>query len=113
MSNIIVITSGEPAGIGPDICLNLPDIKDTELYIIADPALITERANQLVTTIELNIHNDLDNLSRFYQKDKLNTIPLYLNTKSQTGKLNPENSHYVLQMLDLACDLCQQKKENL
>jgi len=31
----IVITSGEPAGIGPDICLNLPDIENTELYIIA------------------------------------------------------------------------------
>ena len=43
----IVITSGEPAGIGPDICLSLPEIKNTELYIIADPTLMTERIQKL------------------------------------------------------------------
>ncbi len=106
----IVITSGEPAGIGPDICLNLPDIKGTELYIIADPVLISERINQLSKKVLLNIHHDINKLSDFYQNDKLNIIPLHLHSASIPGTLNPENSCYVLQMLDLASELCTQKK---
>ena len=106
----IVITSGEPAGIGPDICLNLPDIENTELYIIADPVLINERIIQLSENIKITIHQDTDKLSDFYQKDKLNIIPLNLQSISRPGILNPENSRYVLQMLDLASDLCRQKK---
>lgn len=108
----IVITSGEPAGIGPDICLNLPDIENTELYIIADPVLINERISQLSENIKIEIHQNTDKLSEFYQKDKLNIIPLNLQSTSRPGTLNPENSRYVLQMLDLASDLCMQKKVN-
>ena len=106
----IVITSGEPAGIGPDICLTLPDIEDTQLYVIADPALISERAARLSKNISLNIHRDFDRLAEFYQNDKLNIIPLHLHSNSIPGTLNPENSRYVLEMLDLASDLCSQKK---
>lgn len=106
----IVITSGEPAGIGPDICLNLPDIENTELYTIADPVLINQRISQLSDNIKITIHQDTDKLSDFYQKDKLNIIPLNLQSTSRPGILNPENSRYVLQMLDLASDLCRQKK---
>jgi len=106
----IVITSGEPAGIGPDICLNLPDIEDTELYIIADPVLMSERIDQLSKDINLNIHQDVNKLSDYYQNDKLNIIPLELHSSSKPGTLNLQNSRYVLQMLDLASDLCMQKK---
>ncbi len=118
MNNKIVITSGEPAGIGPDICLNLcslnlsADEKNTQLYIIADPALLFERANQLNIKVELQIHKDTDTLDLQYDNNKLNIIPLTLQTNCQTGKLNAANSRYVLQMLDLACDLCLSKKVN-
>ena len=106
----IVITSGEPAGIGPDICLALPGIENTELYVIADPALISERSNKLSKDVQLTIHHDLNKLSENFQKDRLNIIPLELNSSSEPGILNTKNSHYVLQMLDLASDLCTQKK---
>ena len=110
----IVITSGEPAGIGPDICLNLTGpitdaLDNTELYIIADPVLLTERAELLGKEIHLQIHNSTDNLSDSYQAGKLNVIPLPLNEPVQAGKLNTKNSAYVLNMLDLAHDLCLQK----
>ncbi len=113
----IVITSGEPAGIGPDICrglvsLNLPALNTTELYVLADPELITQRARQLNTDLQLQIHNSTEHLSDFYQADKLNIIPLALNSSCHAGTLNPDNSTYVLKMLDLAHDLCLQKKVN-
>ncbi|MFV2004452.1 MAG: 4-hydroxythreonine-4-phosphate dehydrogenase PdxA [Gammaproteobacteria bacterium] len=111
----IVVTAGEPAGIGADICLSLPALglyasKNTELYVIADPDLLDERARLLGSDVELNIHKNLHDLSSNYDCDKLNIIPLSLRSSCQAGKLNPENSAYVLQMLDLACDLCLQDK---
>ncbi|MCK5395025.1 MAG: 4-hydroxythreonine-4-phosphate dehydrogenase PdxA [Gammaproteobacteria bacterium] len=105
----IVITAGEPAGIGADICLSLKPFNNTELYIIADPALLTDRATKLQQKVELNIHRDTDDLSKNYDKNKLNIIPLKLHGDSAPGKLDTINSQYVLQMLDLACDLCLKK----
>jgi len=115
MTNKIVITSGEPAGIGPDICLtlashNYTDSNDSEIYIIADINLLKERADKLGIQIDYQLHDDIDNLSQLYQKDKLNIIPLALNTPCNPGKLNVDNTRYVLNMLDLASDLCLQNK---
>jgi 4-hydroxythreonine-4-phosphate dehydrogenase len=44
----IAITAGEPAGIGPDLCLALADTEICEqLVIIADPAVMRARAERL------------------------------------------------------------------
>ena len=112
MSHKIVITSGEPAGIGPDICLDLPTFNNTELYVIADPDLITDRARLLSSDLKLQVHKNMDALSDFYHADKLNIIPLAIHTPCRAGTLDPDNSPYVLKMLDLAHDLCLQKKVN-
>ena len=111
----IVITSGEPAGVGIDVCLNLPALtKQTgakaEIYVIADPALVSDRAKRLRVDTELNLHHDLNKLSDHYQDNKLNIIPVSLASQSVPGILDSKNSVYVLQMLDLACDLCLQNK---
>jgi 4-hydroxythreonine-4-phosphate dehydrogenase len=105
----IVITAGEPAGIGADICLGLKAINNVELYIIADPSLLASRASALQKNVDFNICDDSDNLSKSYDENKLNIIPLNLQCDSTPGELNPVNSQYVLQMLDLACDLCLNK----
>lgn len=105
----VVITTGEPAGIGVDICLSINATAGTELYFIADPDLLIQRAALLKQDITLNIHTDFNNLSNNYNNKKINVIPLNLHSKSTPGNLNPDNSPYVLQMLDLACDLCLQK----
>jgi 4-hydroxythreonine-4-phosphate dehydrogenase len=111
----IVITSGEPAGIGPDICLSLfnakaPAFDNCELYVIADPELLYERAELLGKEVHLQIHNDYDDLSGHYQYDRLNIIPISLIEAAKAGELNPKNSAYVLAMLDLAHDLCMHDK---
>ena len=44
----IAITPGEPAGIGPDLCVQLAQQPHpVELVAIADPQLLTERAQLL------------------------------------------------------------------
>ena len=48
MSPRIAITSGEPAGIGPDIILSaLQDNFAAQLVVVGDPELFRQRAQQL------------------------------------------------------------------
>jgi 4-hydroxythreonine-4-phosphate dehydrogenase len=50
----IAITSGEPAGIGPDLCLAVSGIKTpAELVLIGDPELFKARAVELAYDITL------------------------------------------------------------
>ena len=58
----LVITAGEPAGIGADICLELKAINNVELYIIADPSLLASRASALQKKIDINICSDTNHL---------------------------------------------------
>jgi 4-hydroxythreonine-4-phosphate dehydrogenase len=44
---VLALTPGEPAGIGPDITLSLAAPRDFDLVLIADPAVLAGRANQL------------------------------------------------------------------
>ena len=50
----LAITAGEPAGIGPDLCLMLAQQPSPcERVVIADPHMLRERAQQLGLTVEL------------------------------------------------------------
>ena len=50
----IAITPGEPAGIGPDLCIALAQQRhDAELVVVADPALLQARARQLGLPLNL------------------------------------------------------------
>jgi 4-hydroxythreonine-4-phosphate dehydrogenase len=53
----LVITAGEPAGIGPDLCLALAETEWSDrVVVIVDPVLIESRANKLgVSAAGLNI----------------------------------------------------------
>ena len=49
----IVLTAGEPAGIGTDLAIELAEqYQDYELIVIADPALLWQRAEQFGRVID-------------------------------------------------------------
>lgn len=96
---VLAITSGEPAGIGPDICLALAhNHLPCRCVILGDKQLLTERAKQLNYDIAL----------ADYQPDQpavigaLEVLHIPLAASCQTGQLNPSNSGYVLSLLDRA-----------
>jgi len=110
-ANRIVITAGEPAGIGPDICIKLiaqafATNSHTEIYILADPVLMKQRAEELGISINVTQHSNFPNQTTTYNQQHLNIIPVALKEACQTGVLNKANSPYVLDCLDIACDLC-------
>ena len=83
------MTAGEPAGIGPDLCLALAaEASGAELIIIADRELLRERAELLKLTIP----------------GTLNVQHVPLAAKVVPGRLDAANSSYVLRTLDAAID---------
>ncbi len=104
----ILITLGEPAGIGPDLGVLLSEkYLDKSTIVIADPKLLEQSAKKIKKKIHLNI---LDNINSDLVSGKgcINILPVDLNTRNTPGKLNPKNASYVIKTIQLAAELCKQ-----
>ncbi len=106
MTHRLAITPGEPAGIGPDLCIKLaqnppPDI---ELVIVADPALLSERAAQLNLPLSLKPF-DGKQPAQASKAGELSVQAVTLAAPVTPGTLNSANADYVLQTLRTAVDL--------
>ena len=105
----IAITSGEPAGIGPDICLAIAALNwPCELVFFADPALIKERAKLLNLDIDINIV-DFSSVPTPHIGGTFNLISVPLKEPVLTGQLNINNAAYVINMLKQAAASCLDK----
>lgn len=102
---IIAITSGEPAGIGPELIASIDPLHyAARLVVIGDEALIRARASATGRSLKLvDYHPD-----NSPAPDCLEIIHQPLITQSIAGQLNTENARYVLSLLDTACQGCLQ-----
>lgn len=106
----ILITPGEPAGIGPDITIHVAQQPwAAELVAIADPGLLEERAKQIGLPLQLSEFNPNEEPT-IHQPGKLKVIPIPLNSISEVGQLNSAHAAYVIKTLEKAATLCLQKK---
>ncbi len=98
---LLAVTSGEPAGIGPDLCVRLAGYDDLPpLVIIGDPELLGARARMLGIAFD----------APRYDPDRvrpLSVLPVTLAAEARAGELNPANAGYVLKLLDMAVSGCQ------
>lgn len=102
----IALTAGEPAGIGPDLCLMLAmQPSQHQRVVIADPDLLTERARLLGLDVELGAF-DPTALPAPQAAGQLSVMPVKLRTPCQPGILDPANADYVLETLRLAGHGC-------
>ena len=92
----IAITPGEPAGIGPDLLIQLAATTPmAEHVVIADPTMLKERAQLL--GIPLHILNYQANTKiNTTETHCLTVLPLSCPTPARAGKLNSDNAQYVL-----------------
>ncbi len=104
MTPRIAITSGEPAGIGPDLCVTLADTEfDAELVVIGDQHLLETRARELGLSFN----------AKPYRREaapvagQLCVADVALAQPVQTGSLDTANAGYVLNLLDRAITGCQ------
>lgn len=102
----VVITSGEPAGVGPDLVALLAQ-RDwaAELVVCADPALLQARAHALGLGLTLRQYDPA--LPPQPQRAGTLTVrPVMLEAAVTPGELNAANGHYVITTLAQACDGC-------
>ena len=99
----IAITTGEPAGIGPDLCLGLSNHDfEAELVLIGDPRLLAERAAELGVACTLPGYRP----GTEPRAGHLCIEPVELAQPAQSGQLDPANARYVLNTLDRAIEGC-------
>ncbi len=104
MAPLLAVTSGEPAGVGPELCLRLVErpIAGARLVVLADRQLLAERARAV------NFAGQLRDWvpGSVPQPGVLDVLHLPLARASQAGRLDPANAGYVLALLDRAIDGC-------
>jgi 4-hydroxythreonine-4-phosphate dehydrogenase len=98
----IAITAGEPAGIGPDLCVQLAQRRwQIPLVVIADADLLRQRAEQLQLPLMLH-HFTPDQQPSSLPAGHLWVVHLPLKQPTQAGQLNVNNAPYVLASLETA-----------
>lgn len=102
----IVITSGEPAGIGPDACVALAQRDwEADLVVAGDAELLAATAAALGLPLTLE-HYDSTRHLRPHRASTLQVMHTPTAAPVVAGRLDVRNAAYVMQMLDRACDGC-------
>jgi len=97
----IAVTPGEPAGIGPDLVIEIAaQPRDAELVVIADPELLLARATALGKTLRL-IDYDPKRAPQPGVPGEIVVAATSTATRPRAGKLDPANSEYVLFLAEL------------
>lgn len=98
----IVLTPGEPAGIGPDLAVQLSQqTQACRLAVIADPDLLQMRAHELGTSLVID-----DWHGQPHEAGHLAVLPVSLVSPCSAGELDAANGRYVLETIRQAAQAC-------
>jgi 4-hydroxythreonine-4-phosphate dehydrogenase len=107
----IALTPGEPAGIGPDLIIQI--VQRTlfcPLVVLADPMLLQQRARQLNLPLQIKIYDPKSPPTPLSQRGDqggiLTVLPISLIKPSVCGQPDPNNASYVLQTITRAAQGC-------
>ena len=99
----LLVSSGEPAGVGPDLCLTLAG-SAWPLVVLCDKQLLAARAKQLGRPITLVDYQP--NLPHTTAPEQLTVLSIPCHAEVVAGTLNPENAPYVIELLTTAVMRC-------
>lgn len=103
----LALTPGEPAGIGPDLCLAVAQQPQAaEIVAVCDPELLAERAETLGLHLALEHFEPERPATPSAPGRLLVDAAAALAVPARAGELNPANAAYVLNTLQAACAGC-------
>lgn len=100
----LLVSSGEPAGIGPDLCLSLASL-NIPLVILCDKKVLVSRAEAL--NVSIHFHDYIPQAPLITQAGHLTVLSLPCPAPVIAGKLEVLNASYVLDLLELAAQRVQ------
>jgi 4-hydroxythreonine-4-phosphate dehydrogenase len=102
---LVAVTAGEPAGVGPDLCIALAHRPlAARVVVIADQQLLHTRAQAL--RVPLECVDFVRGEAREIRSGQLRVLHLPLVVPAQAGILDRANGAYVLRTLETAADGC-------
>lgn len=102
----IVVTSGEPAGVGPDACVSLAQTDwEADLVVAADVELLSATANALGLALSLELY-DSSRPAKSHRAGTLKVMHIPTQQPVIAGQPDLRNAAYVIEMLNRACDGC-------
>ena len=104
MVKCIAVTPGEPAGIGPDLVVQLAQQAwPVQVVAVGSASLLKERAEMLGLPLTL-VEYDKSIPAKPQEKGTLTVLPVELGTPSIPGELDTENGAYVVETLRVASE---------
>lgn len=104
--SLIALTPGEPAGIGPDICLQLAQQDlPAPIVVLADPDLLHARARRLGLPLTLKEYQP-GREARIAPAGTLEILPVRCARNDVCGTPDPANAAYILETLRQAVQGC-------
>jgi 4-hydroxythreonine-4-phosphate dehydrogenase len=102
----IVITSGEPAGVGPDACVTLAQRDwEADLVVAGDADVLAAAASALELPLILERY-DSSRPMKPHRGGTLQVMHIPTGSPVVPGQLDVRNAAHVIEMLDRACDGC-------
>jgi 4-hydroxythreonine-4-phosphate dehydrogenase len=102
----IVVTAGEPAGIGPDACVLLSQSDwDADLVIAGDAAVLAAAAVALKVPLQIDLYHPEAPIQAS-RAGSLRVLDLPAAAPVIAGRLDPRNAPSVIAAIDRACDGC-------
>jgi 4-hydroxythreonine-4-phosphate dehydrogenase len=101
----LLVSSGEPAGIGPDLCLALADY-DIPVVILGDRNLLESRAKEIkqdLHFIDYKVGCPIESRPGY-----LTVLSISCPVAVTSGQLNQQNASYVIELLTRGATLCAQ-----
>lgn len=105
MTRPLVLTCGEPAGVGPELCLALA-MRDWpfQLVIAGDPGVLAARADAL--GLALRFDQYAAGQAAPSEAGRATVLEIATAAPCTPGRLEPANAQHVLALLDAAADGC-------
>lgn len=101
----IILSTGEPAGIGPDLAVTIvQQAWPCQLIVAGDRDLLGVRAQQLQLSLQMQNYDAA--LAQPQRPGIMTVLHTPTHVPVQAGTLSTANARYVLQLLDRACDGC-------
>jgi len=102
----LVLTTGEPGGIGPDLCVQLAaQGRLADVVVAGDPELLQLRSRRLGLAIEPEIWQPGTDLGPI--PERIRVWPIARCADPTAGMLNPDNADYVLRILTAVTRACR------
>src|SRR5262245_59618403 len=104
----LALSAGEPAGIGPDLCLSAACAEwPARLVVFADRQMLAARAHQLGVAVEIDAYVPGQTPHR---PGRLEVVHVPLTRAARPGTLDPLNAPAVLEALRLGTEACLRRE---